>query len=303
MSWFWCMCFSETNYDLRFRLWSFMIHHNSVVSQTWEAYMRSLYTYYQDHFPLTGETSFSMVKSRWSSWDGWTQKTYSKTQICSILVQAYWILFLQSLEVENGHIWKVASIGVTHSRLPWLWEEGYGSKIHFGLGRRTASVLYWHWISTTSNPNNERHSEPNIRNTRKPQEKGWSFARKSLDLLNKEKIASTLLWLMQTHVRTFRRGETCKVLLYCFLRDYLHFQNQSNRPQTNQFFTIGAEIRFSFWTSRKLDASQWLALLLLTIGRKGNNLRIKLGEGWGSWFLHVFFGSFQWLWNLGLCRV
>ncbi len=29
------------------------------------------------------------------------------------------------MEVENGHIWKVTTIGGTHFPLPWVWEEGY----------------------------------------------------------------------------------------------------------------------------------------------------------------------------------
>ena len=36
------------------------------------------------------------------------------------------------MEVENGYIWKVTTIGGTHFSLPWLWEEVYMDEL---LGR------------------------------------------------------------------------------------------------------------------------------------------------------------------------
>ena len=40
------------------------------------------------------------------------------------------------MEVENGCIWKVTTIGGAHFWLPWLWKEGYFPKLTAGTWKR-----------------------------------------------------------------------------------------------------------------------------------------------------------------------
>ena len=58
------------------------------------------------------------------------------------------------MEVENGRIWKVTTIGGVHFSLPWLWEEGYKSPEtnieslwKSGKGRRKWKDRFSNWKS------------------------------------------------------------------------------------------------------------------------------------------------------------
>ena len=94
-----------------------------------------------NNISFTKASGISWVTYGMSKWMVRCLKNRSILKRDIYIYTVYTYIFSPIMEVENGGLWKVTTIGGIHFSLPWLWEEGY--ILYIDCWRLVMHADYW----------------------------------------------------------------------------------------------------------------------------------------------------------------